>query len=437
MKSKNLITSLALLILTSSLFAQHENCDHGDAPDASLQNGLSNLVQVDKMSLESINLKTAKAEKKAIENLVMAVGKIENIPSRTAVVASRISGRVTELYVSPDTSVKKGDPICKIESFLAGNPPPSILLKAPDDGIVESLNIVRGSPVEPNVEIARIADITKLYAVANVFESNIGKLKIGLPARIKLEAFDGKTFSARLVKFGSKLSESGNTLPVYFEIDNPLSEIKSGMRGIFYIVTNSNKPSVIVPKSSIIGDTARKFVFVEKCPEDKIYEKRQVIIGKTDDRNVEILHGIKAGETVASGGAYQLQFMPPADITGHGTLLADNMGTERNSAKATKISVDTAHDHSQHAKMENPALHDESEHDLHEHNEYEHAAFNGNSIKNSVNSTDSIKSDILKNDIFNRLKSSEYFGYMIYALLAASIFLNIVFAAAFIRNAKK
>ena len=169
MKNKTFIYILFSAAMALQASAQHENCDHGDAPDASANAGISNFVRVDKMSMEAINLKTAAAEPRKIDDIVAAIGKIENIPSKVSAVSARIAGRITELYITPDSSVKKGQPICKIESLLPGNPPPSVVIKAPQSGIVEVLNAFEGSPVEPNAEIARIADTSSLYAVANVF----------------------------------------------------------------------------------------------------------------------------------------------------------------------------------------------------------------------------------------------------------------------------
>ena len=413
MKNRKLFTFIALMFCACMAIAQHENCNHGDAPDASLQSKISDFVQVDEMSSHAINLKTAKAEAKNINKIVTAIGKIENIPSHVFAVSSRIAGRIAELYVSPDMRIKRGDPVCKIESLLPGNPPPSIILKSPSDGIVESLNAVSGSPVEPNVEIARIADVSKLYAAASVFERDIGKLKLGASARIKLEAFKDKTFTGRLVKFGSKISDGENTLPVYFELENPGGIIKNGMRGIFYITEVSESAALTVPRSAVIGDSGRKFVFVEKCPEDKIYEKRLVIAGRMDDQNIEVLHGINAGETVATSGVYQLQFMPPADLDSHGHYHRDS-DLELSKEKAETESPEAAPQSDSHINTE--------------------SSEKSPKVKNAG---DSPKKAGLNGNAWEKLKISGYFNYLPYAILAASILLNVVFAAAYARNNKK
>lgn len=386
MKNKTFIYILFSVALALQAEAQHENCDHGDAPDASANYGISNFVRVDKMSMEAINLKTAAAEPRKIDDIVAAIGKIENIPSKVSAVSARIAGRIAELYITPDSYVKKGQPICKIESLLPGNPPPSVVIKSPQSGIVEVLNAFEGSPVEPNAEIARIADTSSLYAVANVFENDIGKLRLGLGARVRLEAFGDKIFRAKLVKFGSKLSPGTSMLPVYFLIENPGGEIKSGMRGIVYISAGEGKPVVSVPKTAIIGGEGQKFVYVENCGEDGIFEKRQVIVGRSDDLNAEILHGLKAGETVATSGVYQLQFMPSADIVAEGQASAADIVAEGHASAA------------------------------------------------SENTTGGAAAGL---PLFERLEKSGYFGYLLWAVLGGSILLNIIFAAAYARKSKK
>lgn len=113
MKNKTFIYILFSVALALRAEAQHENCDHGDAPDASANAGISNFVRVDKMSMEAINLKTAAAEPRKIDDIVAAIGKIENIPSKVSAVSARIAGRIAELYITPDSYVKKASLFAK------------------------------------------------------------------------------------------------------------------------------------------------------------------------------------------------------------------------------------------------------------------------------------------------------------------------------------
>jgi len=431
MKNKLFITICISMFLTLCAHAQHEGCNHGAAPESGSGNASSALVQVDEHALKAINLKVSPVISKRIENTIPAIGKIENMPDRVSAISARISGRVVEIYVKADEKIKAGAKICKIESLLAGNPPPSVILKSQDAGVVESLNILKGSPISPNEELARIADTSKLYAVANVFENKFGLLKIGQIARIKLEAFGNEVFEAKLAKFGTKLDTTNNTIPVYFEIDNPNDKIKNGMRGIFSIIVSDNKPSISVPMSALGGDFANRFVYVEKCPNDRIYQKRHVVVGKSNDQDAEIISGLKEGEKIAVSGVYQLQFMPPAKEEENRTPseihteckfekpAADISSAEHKEHAEHKECPEHA-EHNHHAEHKEDAQcqsHNHAEHADHEHAEHDHDGAGETHLE--------------------QILESGYITYFVYSALGVSLFLNVIFIIAGIAARKR
>lgn len=369
MKNKKFYIFLIISVLSLSLRAQHEGCNHGDAPSLG-GSADSAVVQVPPTARKNINLEVAVASERKIDTLLTAVGNAEYMPQNIENVSSRIEGRITELYVRPDELVKKGAPVVMIESRVFGNPPPTVTLYAPRSGTVENIFVAKGSPVTPNEKIATVSDTSKIYAVARVFESAVSKLKIGQTARIRFEAFPDEVYAGKLVKFASSLSRDNSTLAAYFEIDNRDLKIKSGMRAVFSIVLDGSTAKVAVPKSAIIGDHGNFSVFVRECPNDMVFEKRHVATGKSDDTHVEILDGVKAGESVASRGVYQLQFMPPPsgghsesdNAEAHGEAEKDGAHSHsekcsedvKHADEAKKDSAECAadHDHSEHEKGE-------------------------------------------------------------------------------------
>ena len=381
---------LILTIFTQSAFGQHEGCNHGDAPESNVSTS-AKVVQIPHSAEHNINLKTEKADSKKIDVVINALGTAQNLPELQAEVSSRIEGKIVELYVKPDSFVKKGEPIAKIESLLFGNPPPTTTLYAPISGVIESLNVSLGTPVSPNMTIAKIADTTKIYAVANVWESAIAKLKIGQTARIKFEAYPNKIYIGKLVKFASQLDTNTSTLGAYFELDNPNGLIKQSMRAFFSIVIDNNTAKVAINKNALLGGHGNYSAFVQLCPNDKIYEKRNVVLGKSDDKYVEILHGIHSGEVVAINGAYQLQFMPSAKEHKH---------------DAKEIE----HKHSEHVEHKQEHKHKENCKHSHEHSEgfFEHIEI-----------------------------SPEYLHNLVYCLLGASMLLNLIFILASLFGKRK
>lgn len=372
---------LILFIFAQTALAQHEGCNHGDAPSSDTSHS-HKIVQIPHEAEHNINLKTEKASSRKIDVIISAIGTAQNIPEQQAEVSSRIDGKVVELYVKPDSFLKKGEPIAKIESLLYGNPPPSTTLYAQISGIVESLNVSLGTPVSPNLTIAKIANTSKIYAVANVWESAVSKLKIGQTARIKFEAYPEKTYVGKLVKFASSLDKNTSTLGAYFEIDNPDGRIKQSMRAFFSIAIDSSPAKVAINKNALLGEHGNYSAFVQLCPNDKVYERRNVVLGKSDDNYVEILHGIKENEVVATNGAYQLQFMPTPKEHSHAEKKAEH----------------------QHAKVEHKhddkPCSDEHNHE-HEHHDEHHFEIDPTYLQN-----------------------------LIYTVLGASLLLNLIFIIA-------
>ncbi len=377
---KKIFSICIVIFVANIIFAQHENCNHGDAPSIEVvPNG--KYIHATHAALESIGLTLADVKKKNFENTITSIGRIENIPENVYSVTSRISGKVTELYISKDSFVKKGDSICKIESFLAGNPPPSVVLKTLKSGIVESLDVVNGSGVDSGKELARIADTSNFYAVANVYESSVRHLKKGDKARIKIEAIDD-IVEGTLVKFGSVLNTETNTLSVYFLIENKDGKIKNGMRAVFSIITSS-KSAMTVPNESISDENGWKYVYVQSKESPHIFEQRLVTVGEQNDIETEIINGVHIGEKVALNGIYQLRFMP------------------RNN---------DPHDHS-HEDSEN--AHNKISKDSHEHSEHE------DEHRDELEHSDSLS------------HNHDYHWNLICIALAVSLVMNVIFTVAF------
>lgn len=330
-----------ILFLSVSAFAQHENCNHGSAPELASISG--DIVEVPTTARHNINLTVEEARPLQIDNTITAIGSTEIIPQNIDHISSRISGKIKNLFAFIDEKVKKGATLFTLESRQIGNPPPTITFKSQRNGVIISSNISRGTAVEPNEILMSIADVSKLYAVANVPENKIGLLKLGQNARIRFEAFPEKEFNAKLVKLGTSLSSSF-ALPAYFEIDNADGTLKPKMRCIFEIITSSKKANVVVPISAIAGEHGNHFVFTLQCPDSMQFKKTDVALGIRDDKNVEILNGLNAGNKVAIKGVYQLQFMPAAKSPHNHQHEINN--TKKHSDHKTE------HDHSKHHKEE-------------------------------------------------------------------------------------
>ena len=96
----------------------------------------ANTVVLTETGAKNLRIETVETEETAFEEIVFALGRIEAIPDRIAAVSTRVAGRIMELKVTTGDQVRVGQEVARLESRQPGDPPPSIMLKAPLAGLV-------------------------------------------------------------------------------------------------------------------------------------------------------------------------------------------------------------------------------------------------------------------------------------------------------------
>lgn len=144
-----------------------------------------------------------------------------------------------------------------------------------------------------------IGDLSTVWLIANVRESDAPALRVGQPAEVTVLAFPGKIFQAKITWIGSAVDPATHRLPVRAEVKNPKGELKPQMFASFSIATSEAVTSPAVPQSAAIyeGDSARVFVVA-----DGSIAIRSVRLGRSLDGMVEIVSGLRSGEKVVTSG---------------------------------------------------------------------------------------------------------------------------------------
>lgn len=147
-----------------------------------------------------------------------------------------------------------------------------------------------------------IGNLSKLWLVANAREADGPLIHVGDPVDVRVLAFPDRVFKAKITFVAPSIDPNTHRLPVRAEVENQDGLLKPEMFASFRIVTSGETMSPGVPESAITyeGDTARVWV---GDPARKTVALRQVKIGRIDDGNVQILDGLKAGESVVTAGA--------------------------------------------------------------------------------------------------------------------------------------
>jgi membrane fusion protein, heavy metal efflux system len=352
-------------------------------------------ILLDEAAERNLQLQSVPVQSADFEQSFFALGSVREMPDRHAVVSSRISGRVLDLKVQEGDFVKQGEPLVRVESRQPGDPPPSIELSSPIQGLVISTHVRLGEPVEPDKELMDISDLSEMHAIARVPEHQAASLHPGSIAHITVPALGKEPILGEMIRFGTAADRESGTIDAIFRVKNPGLKMRNDMRAEFSIVTSLRQQVLSVPRIALQGDAAKRFLYVRHPKTPHAFEKRSVEIGEMNDRLVEIVKGLNVGDQVVTQGAYSLSFAGAQSLSlkealdaAHGHSHAAD-GSELPSGGEAKGEED--HDHADHAEHGEEghvhAEHGEEGHDHeHEGDDHDHDAPKPSTVEKSSGS---------------------------------------------------
>jgi cobalt-zinc-cadmium efflux system membrane fusion protein len=181
---------------------------------------------------------------------------------------------------------------------------PILVVPSPITGRITARNAAPGLLVQPGVQPAPfvVADLSTMWMLANVSESDSPAFKVGQDVRVSVMAFPGRVFTGRISTIGASVDPVIHRLLVRSEIDDPNHELRSGMFANFVISTGAPMRSVAMPVDGVVreGDgTMTVWVTADR----RRFTMRPVKLGLLRDGYYQILDGLKPGELVATEGA--------------------------------------------------------------------------------------------------------------------------------------
>ena len=179
---------------------------------------------------------------------------------------------------------------------------------SPIDGIVLSRDVEMGDAVSSILVLGSSAtlvmtlgDTSEVYVKGKVDESDIGKVYLGQPARIKVESFKDKTFYGKVTKISPMGVEKDNvtTFEVRVSINNPGGELKAEMTANAEIILEEHKDVLQIPEGAIIYDKDKKAsVDIPDAKAKDGMKKVAINIGISNGAKTEVLSGLKLGDQV-------------------------------------------------------------------------------------------------------------------------------------------
>ncbi len=179
----------------------------------------------------------------------------------------------------------------------------TVTFRSPVGGVVMEKTAVAGMHITSGQTLYKIADLSTVWVEADVYESEVAVVRVGEQAIVTLDAYPGERFNGRVIYVYPYIDEQNRTNKVRVELANRSGRVKPGMFANVEI-TAPAAPAVVIPLNALLDSGREQIVFVGQG--DGYFEPRHVKAGRRVGGEVQVLEGIKAGETVATGAAFFL-----------------------------------------------------------------------------------------------------------------------------------
>lgn len=323
------------------------------ADEVAGQDEISGTVRIDSVVQQNIGVRTAKAEFASLSHTVRAAGRISYDETRITQLHPKIEGWIEELFVdttgeqvAKDTmllglysprlvasqqeyvlalknyetlknssveDIRRGarelvvssrsrlelfdvpeHQIRELEESL--EPQKTLHIHSPAAGIVTRIGAREGQHVTPMTELFMIADLSRVWAYADVFEYDLPWVKSGSEAQMTLAAIPGRVFRGRVAYIYPYAESKTRTVKVRIEFDNPELMLKPEMFVNITLAASQQDPAVVIPSEAVIRSGSVEQVFVVREPGK--FEPRKVKLGLQSDGRVIVLDGLQPGEEV-------------------------------------------------------------------------------------------------------------------------------------------
>jgi membrane fusion protein, copper/silver efflux system len=331
------------------------------------------MVEIPDDAQKLIGVKTVPAQMVEMNRTLRLTGRIDYDEKLLFTVNAKVEGYIERLYVDyTGMSVKKGDPLMEIYSpellaaqqelislsawktpegasgvtgmldadseklksaarqrlrlwdisdaqidriVKAGKPERTLTIASPASGYVVKRYATRGMRVMAGEPLFDIADLSRVWVVSQVSESDMALAKPGMEARITVTGLSGMVMKARIDYVYPVINEQTRTLEVRSTLPNPLETLKPQMFATVEILADLGK-RLAVPEDAVMDTGERQIVYVDRG--EGMFEPRQVTSGVRAGGRREIVSGLKAGEKVAASALFlidseaQLKGVAPA-----------------------------------------------------------------------------------------------------------------------------
>jgi len=308
-------------------------------------------IQIDAATIQRMNLKTGPVTRGPVLREFRTVGSIAYNESGLRDITVKYEGWIEKLLVNTTwTAVKAGDPLFEIYSpdlynaslnYLvalrteggAGGPltraslarlrlfdlpadylaelagmsdaPRTYLYRAPADGMIIEKMAVAGQMMKPGERIYRLADLSSVWVLAQIYEQDLPFVRVGQDATVRVTYGPERLIDGRVELLLPQVEEQTRTATARIVLPNPDASLRPGMFVDVRFVAKLTDDAVLVPDLAVLRSGEHNTVFIAR--DNGTFEPREVKLGVRSQGNFyEVLSGLSAGERVVVSGQFML-----------------------------------------------------------------------------------------------------------------------------------
>ena len=178
-------------------------------------------------------------------------------------------------------------------------------LKAPFSGVVTKAQASPGDVVDAGRDVFTVADLSRVWVQAEVYEKDLGRIRMGQSAFITVDTYPNQPFEGKVAYISDVLDPQTRTARVRCELANHDLRLKTDMFANIELPTKFSKQALAVPASALQEVEGKNVVFIRRSATQ--FEKRGVEKGVTVNNQTEIVSGLKPGEPIVTQGAFHLK----------------------------------------------------------------------------------------------------------------------------------
>lgn len=223
----------------------------------------------------------------------------------------KVSGKLEEIKVQEGDRVRKDQVLALVDRDIAGMKFELAEVTSPVEGIIGWIFLDEGAGVSPpspspemGTEIFRIVNMDQVKVVINVIEKELPRIRRGQAAEVQVDAYPNKSFSGKVSLVSPVLDPMARTGQVEITLANPKHLLKPGMFAEVKIIENIKEDAILIPSYALLEVSSQSKVFLvtgEKA------SSRYVEVGAKETEKIEILNGLKPGDSLIVSGHHRIE----------------------------------------------------------------------------------------------------------------------------------